>query len=87
MIAVAKSAATTALQQATTLDVATVKEWKSSTNVYIKGLPDQCTDNDLVQWARLIAEPVSVKALRVQGVEELCNGVGKCALRPSLSRS
>lgn len=76
--AVAKSASTAL--QATHLDVDTVREWRSSTNVYIKGLPDHCTHDWLIQWARKIAEPVSVKALRVQGLEKLCNGVGTSLL-------
>ena len=34
----------------------------------------------LVQWASVVAEPLSVKAIRAQGAPELCGGVGKCCV-------
>ncbi|KAK9895531.1 hypothetical protein P389DRAFT_94423 [Cystobasidium minutum MCA 4210] len=51
-------------------------DWRSSTNVYIKGLPEKCTNQDLQLWAEQVAKPVSVKTIRDARDPGICTGLG-----------
>jgi len=52
-------------------------EWKSSNNVYIKGLPAKCSNEDLQIWAEQVASPLSVKTIRDARDHGICTGLGK----------
>lgn len=52
-------------------------DWRSTTNVYIKGLPEKCTNSDLQLWAEQVANPVSVKTIRDARDHNICTGLGK----------
>jgi hypothetical protein len=62
-------------------------EWRSHTNVYVKGLPERCTTEDLQAWAEQVARPVSVKTIRDAKDHNVCTGLGGsfCLCSPPLS--
>lgn len=51
-------------------------QWRSTNNVYIKGLPERCTNDDLQIWAEQVATPVSVKTIRDARDHGICTGLG-----------
>lgn len=57
-------------------------DWRSTTNVYIKGLPEKCTNADLQLWAEQVANPVSVKTIRDARDHNVCTGLGRFCMAP-----